>query len=308
MSDSAFNYDVAFSFLDAADQALATRLADALRERFRVFIYTERQRELVGKDGVEAFASVFGKESRVVVVLHREAWGSTKWTRVEQDAIRNRAHDLGWDFTVFVPLDEKPRLPPWLPRTRLYFGLQRFGVDGLCAVIEQRIVDVGGEAHPETLEQLAAKKVREREREVLRSTFRGKPGVDWAKEQAGTLLSIAQALVMNMPGFEFTVHGGSDVVEVWPENGPTLTVGWHNTYTNSLEGAGLGSNLWRLHPRSNEARWAREKQEPLLRRRFLPDLGADGQPCWVDDKGREWTLRGIVEQGLKDLLKAMPKP
>jgi hypothetical protein len=303
-----FKYDVALSFLDARDEALATRLADALRERFEVFVYTERQRELVGRDGVEAFAGVFGKEARVIVVLYREEWGTTKWTRVEQDAIRNRAFELGWDFTVFVPMDEAPKMPPWLPRTRLYHGMKRFGLDGACAVIEQRIAEAGGEPREATVADVAANKVRERERERKRAEFRRKPAVDWALAQVQDVPEAVQRLVGTVSELGLHVErSGEQCVEVWHENGgPVLTVGWYHRYINSLDGAALGACLWRIHPRSPEAMFEEPKQKPLHRDAYVPDLGHDGEPTWVDSVGRPWTLAAILDEALKRLVRALP--
>ena len=57
MNNSEFEYDVAFSFL-ADDEPLVVQIADQLRERYQVFLYSERQKELAGKDGVEQFSEI----------------------------------------------------------------------------------------------------------------------------------------------------------------------------------------------------------------------------------------------------------
>jgi hypothetical protein len=36
----------------------------------------------------DQFSKVFGEESRVVAILYREQWGQTKWTRIEETAIK----------------------------------------------------------------------------------------------------------------------------------------------------------------------------------------------------------------------------
>lgn len=54
-------YDVAISFL-AEDERVAMSLATALKKHWTVFIYTERQKELAGTDGVEAFSRVFKED------------------------------------------------------------------------------------------------------------------------------------------------------------------------------------------------------------------------------------------------------
>ena len=66
-----FNYEVAFSF-HSLDQAKATRLNNLIKDRYSTFIYNQRQKELIGTDGVDSFKSVFKNESRIVVVLYRK--------------------------------------------------------------------------------------------------------------------------------------------------------------------------------------------------------------------------------------------
>ena len=127
-----YEYDVAFSF-NALDEGVASQLNDLLSDRMRTFIYSERQREIAGTDGQQAFSEVYGKTSRLVVVLFRPEWGETPWTRVERDAIKNRSLVEGWDFTTFIPTVAKPQMPPWLPKTRLYVGLERWGIESAAA-------------------------------------------------------------------------------------------------------------------------------------------------------------------------------
>ena len=101
-----YKHDVAISFLQE-DEPLAIEIADRLGDRVAVdvFVYSKRQNDLVGKDGLEAFSGVFGEQSRVVVVLHRGKWGETRWTRVEETAIKNRGLEQGWDFLLLIRLD-----------------------------------------------------------------------------------------------------------------------------------------------------------------------------------------------------------
>ena len=60
------------------------------------FVYSKRQEDLAGRDGVEAFREVFRHRNSLSVVLHREGWGETPWTRVEETAIRDRCLADGW--------------------------------------------------------------------------------------------------------------------------------------------------------------------------------------------------------------------
>ena len=91
-----------------------------------VFHYSKRQEDLAGGDGEKLFNAVFGEESRLVIVLYRKEWGQTSWTRIEETAIRNRAHDHGFDFVIFMPLDELSSVPKWVPNNKLWVNLKRF--------------------------------------------------------------------------------------------------------------------------------------------------------------------------------------
>jgi hypothetical protein len=61
-------FGVAFSF-HSRDEATAQQLADRLSNCFPVFIYSEQQKMLAGRDGEEMFNAVYGRKARVVVVL-----------------------------------------------------------------------------------------------------------------------------------------------------------------------------------------------------------------------------------------------
>lgn len=195
-------YDVAISFLAAEDEHLALRLADLLQDRFDVFVYSLKQRDLVGRDGFVEFSKVFAEQSRVVVVLHRAGWGDAGWTNVEQEAIQCRRFDTNWDFAVFVPVDGTP-LPKWFPKARIWGGLQRLGPEGLAGVIEARISDAGGQPRATTLQASAGRKQREIEREAARDKFRREPAVRWAKGQFATTHEIAKRLASSTPVLGF---------------------------------------------------------------------------------------------------------
>ena len=67
-------YDVAFSFL-SQDEPLANDLASQLQGRAEVFIYSERQKEAAGTDGMDFYSTIFGAAAKVCVVLYRQRWG-----------------------------------------------------------------------------------------------------------------------------------------------------------------------------------------------------------------------------------------
>ncbi len=100
-SDS-FKYDLAISFL-TADLDIAKNLTELLRDRMEVFLFTERQGDVVGPEGIERMNAVYGREARIAVVLYREGWGKKGWTGVEETAIKNRGLAQGWDFVLMIP-------------------------------------------------------------------------------------------------------------------------------------------------------------------------------------------------------------
>ncbi len=96
-----FNFDVAISFLHQ-DLGIATELHQRLIDGLRVFLYTREQKDLAGTDGTESFRAVFRSRSRLVVVLYRDGWGATPFTRVEYEAITDRFLKEGAEFLFFV--------------------------------------------------------------------------------------------------------------------------------------------------------------------------------------------------------------
>ena len=74
-------YDVAISFL-SEDQTTAAAIYSKLSGGLKIFCYPRNQEELAGTDGLESMREPFF-DSRVMVVLYREKWGKTPWTRVE---------------------------------------------------------------------------------------------------------------------------------------------------------------------------------------------------------------------------------
>lgn len=178
MSQTEFKYDIAFSFL-GADEPLARELNTRLKDRVSTFIYSdaERQTRLAGRDGEEAFARVFGEEARTVAVLYRAGWGEKGFTAAEAAAIRNRAFDHSYEFTTFIPLDDPPAVPKWLPKNRIWFDMKKWGKDGAAAVLESRIREHDGEPTEASFEALAAQKVRAQREADERFAFLHRPDV-----------------------------------------------------------------------------------------------------------------------------------
>ena len=239
MSDN-FKYEVGFSFL-TRDESLAQRLNDLLRDRMKTFIYEERQLELAGKDGEVILKRAFGSEARIVVVLYRKEWGTTPWTRVEQDAIRGRAFDHGYDFCLLIPLETPPAKPEWFPPHRLWVGLERWGIDAAAAVIEARVQDAGGVARTETLPERKARL----EREVLAAEKRklfleSQDAVKAAEVEVQQVFGEINRLASALSTSEFPLKAEPDNGGVQiRSHGYILQAYWHLNYANSLMHSGF---------------------------------------------------------------------
>lgn len=140
--------DVAISFL-SRDEPLAVKIHAELSEHLNVFVYSKRQEELAGTDGLETFREVFLSRARLVVVLYRDGWGKTPWTAVEEIAIKDRVFKGGWDSLLFVTLDDKSTPPVWLPLTHLRLNYASYSGD-LIGAIKMRAQELGSAFKIET--------------------------------------------------------------------------------------------------------------------------------------------------------------
>lgn len=149
-----FEFEVAFSFCKE-DETLAIELNNLLTDRYNTYIYLEKQNELAGKDGEMEFKNVFKNRSRVVVILYRNKWGNTPWTRMEQEAIRDRAFENGYDFTLFILTEKNMQMPEWLPKQRIWYDLERYGTKAAANVIDLKIKENFGTLRIENAEEKA---------------------------------------------------------------------------------------------------------------------------------------------------------
>jgi hypothetical protein len=279
MADTEPTYDVAVSFL-AADEPRAVELAEGLAGRLRAFVYSERQRELAGREGMSEFTRVFERDSRIVVVLYRQGWGQTPWTGVEQTAIQERGFRKGWDFLIFVPLHEAPP-PEWLPKTRIWFNFSRFGMAGLAAVVEQRFQDAGGTPTVETAIDLAARFRKEQDAEAARAHFLAtQDGINLAESEVSVLFNEIQRLVAEVAATISIAFDrrGAEVVWLY-RGGHTVSVHWHREWANTLSDSQLtlATTRGRIGP-SNYAN--RSKPELVSEEPFDFDVDALRLPFW----------------------------
>ena len=160
MTQNAPRYDVAISFL-AQDENLALDILERLKP-LKVFVYSKAQEHLAGTDGTESFRRAFQADCRVMLVLHRDKWGTTKWTRVEEMAIRDRCFESGWDSLLFVTLDDSAR-PKWLPGRHIRLDFDTFGIADLVGAVRARAAEHGATLRPVSAADRAEQMVKQAE-------------------------------------------------------------------------------------------------------------------------------------------------
>jgi len=233
-----FKYDVAFSFCQE-DEQLAYEIADQLSDSIESFIYSKKQNELVGKDGEIEFKKTFSENARVVVVLYREKYGTTPWTRIEEDAIRGRAYNSGYDFTLFISLDKN--IPIYLPKTRIWYNIERFGTKGAATVISSLINEQGGEIKEISAKEKAGKLQRKLEFKSKVEAYRqSHEAIGNALKEVDRLFEVGETKVketFNGLNYGFNMEPREYFRVVYQNF--VLVVQWSRSFNNSLDKSGL---------------------------------------------------------------------
>ena len=250
MSRDSYKYAVAFSFVKE-DEPVATSINDLLQDRFSTFLYLNRQEELAGTDGEETFGNVFGQQARTVVVLYRNSWGKTPWTRIEETAIRNRAFEEGYDFAVFALVEPDAVLPKWLPKTQIWIGLERWGIEGAARVIESRVQQAGGSPREESVSERAVRLKRQMNVETERQRFLdSNEGVHAASRESVALFKEIEESAKRIAaegGFQLSTTRVQQGVEICAGYG-CVAVDWVSRFSNTLDESYLSVELWAGKP------------------------------------------------------------
>jgi hypothetical protein len=304
----AFKYDIAFSFVKE-DEGLATQINDLVQDRYRTFLYSRAQEQLAGTDGEETFNSVFGEQARTVAVLLRPEWGQTAWTRIEETAIKNRAYSQGYDFATFIVTAPRTPIPEWLPKTRIWYDLERFGLPGAAAVLESRVRERGGAALEETVAHMAARLRRAQDLNEAREAFQhSHEGVDAAREAYRRLvgdLKTNTELLGSLGCRIQDVYGGITMLVgkgvVLTEKGVALTgkgivltVEAHFPYANSLKNTALVAQFYDGIPRL-PGLMVFDDARTLKTWRFTFGLLGPGRTGWVGPDGKEHAPEALAE-------------
>lgn len=283
MTTSKYKYDVAFSLL-ADDEEIATSINELIKDGLTTFIYSERQQELAGTDGEKTFNLVFGSEARIVFVLYRKGWGETSWTRIEETAIRNRGYNEGYDFVIFAPLEKNPELPKWLPKNRIWIGLDRWGIEGAASVIEARVQEAGGSPKEETIKDRVNRLRNEIDAEKDRKQFLDSPeGVKFANDEVNKLFGFLEQAIKNTSGSKssvsLTISVGGRECAINGE-GFSARFKWQLLYSNVLSDSVLYLDLFDGYFSIKGDSFLFEKPKRIKNLEFQFDITKSKAPIW----------------------------
>ena len=280
-----YKFEVAFSFLKQ-DESLAHQINDLIHDRLETFIYTEQQKLIVGTDGVETYTRVFLEEARIVVVLYREEWGTTPFTRIEENAIKQRNSEEWLDFIVFISLDKKK--PKWVSKTNMWYDLDRWGIKPAAAIIEKRVSEYGGQIREETVVDQAARHKREIIRNQKREEYLvSREGLTDIQNEINQLLLLAEKNIDEIIDADAGLNFGKKKSEIQYgcfAEGIGLTFKLYQRWSNTLRDSHLEIFI---APNSYYDPYSHERGSVLKKEEYIFYLNDEGTKGWVRKKDKE---------------------
>lgn len=294
--------DVAISF-KSEDANLASDIRSRLGKSLDTFVYTEKQEELAGTNGLETLRKVFRHRAKLVVILFRSGWGETPWTRVEMEAITDRFLHEGSAFLFMIALDSAPP-PPWIPDKLLRFKLADFGVEQAVGAIKARALDAGSVLHHPTLAERVRLAAEEAEFGQSRARLlRSEEGVQNAAVAAKDLIQLiaerATQAANAAPSLAIE-HGLSEVAIGLRTPNVGLHVSYSNRIINVLDEARLLIREFAgpiILPGQNGYYWHEPKE--LTKEVFRPDISRATGWGWIADDGPVRTCEDIADHCIR---------
>jgi hypothetical protein len=221
----------------------------------------------------------------------------------------NRVLNDGADFLTFIHLEPPKPTPRWLPQTRLWVDLERLGVSGAVAVIEERVRQAGRALREETAEENAARLELEQRAEARRVNFlTSNEGVQAADELANQLFTALEIVADKTGASAAQMAGGISRAIALYRDGYTVEVFWRRPYINTLSESILSITEWRGRPDIGRHRYHRSQPPQELKRHELDfDVEQDEQ-LWRDRQtGRLFSAARLADVAAKLLLERVRK-
>jgi len=278
-------WDVAISFL-IQDIAIAEALYIELSKGLKVFFSPRRQEEIAGTDGMEIFRQTFLVDSRLNVVVYRQRWGTTPWTAVEANAIRDSCVQHQYRNIFVFNIEDTRVFPDWLPHTHMRFDLGEYTLEQVIGAIKLRVAEQGGHYEPITpLKQAQLMKAEQEYQRALAEIRSGHnlPHINTElevlfKEISAQISTIAQDGTLET---ECEVNGCQACILRC--EGVGMIVRWEQPDMNSLEGSSLIVAHYQGHLRFNRDPQARVhyfQPECVKTIKYDPDLSRSRQYGW----------------------------
>jgi len=278
-----YKHDIAISFL-SKDEPLAIELHDILSENLNVFLYSRKQEDLAGSDGLESFRAAFRNDCLMIVVLYSDGWGETAWTRVEETTIKERCLDEGWDCLFFIMVDESSTPPKWLPKQNIRLNLSDYGIEQAVGAIKGRLQELGGKLKKESA--LTRAKILEHQsnfRKEKEGLFCSEEGVKSVISEVNIVFKEVEKLskeILESTKLKYLV-GYNDTQCVIRNGRVSLSLDWSLYARNRVENSKLivteaiGTILL-----PGERKMLLRQPKMLSEYEFVPDYTVDREWCW----------------------------
>ena len=308
-------YDIAISFL-SQDEKLANDLEAKLSPMFSVFVYSKKQDEIAGTDGLESLQRPFRYESKLAVVLFRAGWGQTKWTRVEETAIKEMVLSEGWEHLLFVSLSSEDPPPKWLPQFDIRLNLDQYPFDQCVTAIRASVERLGAKARIESPVEHAKRVEREtlwqRNREALLSSSEG---VGAAFREAQSVFDCLENIVTEIKSTLTEIHidlardkSGGDTGMIVKSPRCSMTVYWIGGHGHEVENCSLRVGLWKGPLRfPGETGFYVTRPSEYEVHMFESDITREIGWCWHISPNQYFTSKQMAEHCASLFLDAIGK-
>jgi hypothetical protein len=276
-------FDIAISFL-SNDLATATAVYQNLSRTLKVFFFPRNQEDLAGTDGMVTMKETFRSDCRLIVVIYREGWGATPWTRIEETAIQEACLKDGWAHLFFIVLDQKDILPPWLPQYHVRLNWEQFGLDEAVGAIKLRALDNGAEPTLVTPARRAEMFAADRQYRADRANMS-------LAEVLSQLSQVLGHIDRNIKDPGLQTHLGDFRTEkqerafILTTNQIGMIVRWRQQYGNLLENSEIVVEEYdgRLLLQAELARVIPIRRPEMIRQTsYLPDLAINREYGWKE--------------------------
>jgi len=273
-------YDVAISFL-SSDESIAAGFYEALSNGLEVFFYPRKQEELAGTNGLVSMSAPFVEKARIVVVLYREPWGKTPWTRVEEAAIQDGCLKRGWERLFFVMLDNGSP-PPWVPSAHVRFNYSDFGLEQAIGAIKARVQEAGGTIAPLTALKRAELSKQETQFLEEKDQLRSASGREVVQRETSKLFAAIERVCSQVNA------GGNASIDITSESHQCHLRGRRVSLVVNLRLSHSGCELTvrefdgRLPMPGERLYYPDGEPKVLCEIRFLPELNRAREYGWAD--------------------------